>query len=164
MRMRPGSPLGMLTVAGHYSQSPTAFLDIGLNTPGNTGVLQVNGNAMLGGTLALICVDNCSFAVGDSILVLDATGALDGSFAAVTLDNFSTGTFDVVYDRTATEVRLLVTQGVTPAPKPTSALVLLGGLGLLCLLRRPVRPVDCERRRPSARTQATSGHNFRARG
>ncbi|MBC7942492.1 MAG: PEP-CTERM sorting domain-containing protein [Chitinophagaceae bacterium] len=129
--LRPGAPLGTLTLAGNYIQGVSGSLAIGLNVPGQTGALVVEGSAALDGTLALSCAFNCSFAVGDSILILDSTGALSGSFAAITLSNFFSGAFDVVYDTAATQVRLVVTQTVTPVPEPSSVLMILSGLLLL---------------------------------
>jgi len=101
-------------------------------------LLLINGNTTLGGTLALSCFGNCNYAVGDQIVILDATGLLNGTFANVTKSGFATGNFDVIYDTALARVLLRVTEPVTPAPVPeprTMGLIMLAA-GLLARCRR----------------------------
>ncbi|MBC7377237.1 MAG: PEP-CTERM sorting domain-containing protein, partial [Burkholderiaceae bacterium] len=128
----PGSGIGTLTLAGNYQQSALGFLDTQLQNPTSSDLFLVSGNATLGGTLALRCFSNCSFAVGDEVVILDATGSLAGTFANVTLDGFKTGAFTVVYDLAGSRVLLDVTQAVTAAvPEPQTWALLLAGLGVV---------------------------------
>ncbi len=132
----PGASPGTLTLAGSFAQAATGVLAIELQQPGATDMLQVLGTAALGGTLALSCFAACSFAVGDSIVVLQSTGSLSGSFAATTLSGFGTGAFQTVYDYAGQRVLLQVTEAVTAVPEPASTLLWLGGLATLLLRRR----------------------------
>lgn len=66
--------------------------------------------------------------------ILDAAANnLVGEFFGLALFGFATGGFEIVYDRLAGDVRLLVTEATSPSPVPlpASAWLLLGGLGLL---------------------------------
>lgn len=130
----PGSfGAGTLSLAGSFSQATGGTLAIELTSLGSHDLLAVSGGAVLGGTLALACLEDCSFAVGDSFLVL-TSATRGGSFAAVSLSGFATGAFDVVYE--ATGVRLVVTEAVSAVPEPGSAALWLAGLGAVAWLRR----------------------------
>ena len=138
----PAALPGTLTLASHLVQGSHASLQIGLLDAATHGLLVVQGNATLDGTLALHCAAACSFAAGTDILVLDATGSLTGQFANLSLAGFGGGAFDIVYDLANSDVYLHVTQDVLAAvPEPESYALWLGGLGALGLLmrRRPGR-------------------------
>ena len=108
------------------------FLDTDLQNKTSSDLFLVTGNATLGGTLALHCFASCSFAVGDEVVILDATGSLAGSFSNVTLDGFQTGAFTVVYDLAGSRVLLDVTQAVTPAvPEPATWVLMLAGFAAI---------------------------------
>lgn len=134
----PGAaPTGTLTLASNLVQGSGGTLQIGLLDAASHGLLVVQGNATLDGTLALQCAGACSFAAGTDILVLDATGSLSGSFANVSLTGFGSGAFDVVYDAANSDVFLHVTQDVLAAvPEPGTYALWLGGLGVMGLLMR----------------------------
>ena len=100
----PGASPGTLTVTANFVQLAGGVLDTELQDLAHTDLLAINGNAVLGGTLALACYSNCTFAIGDQIVVLDATGTLSGSFAALTLTGFATGAFNVTGLGRAAEV------------------------------------------------------------
>lgn len=123
-----------MTVTANFVQLAGGVLDAELQDLAHTDLLAINGNAVLGGTLALACYSHCTFAIGDQIVVLDATGTLSGSFAALTLTGFATGAFNVIYDTAQARVLLQVTQAVTAAvPEPETWLLMalgLGGMGL----------------------------------
>ena len=136
--LAPGSSPGTLTINGGYQQSAPGTLDIELQSSLSHDLLLISGNASLAGTLGIGCFANCSYAVGDEILILDAVGQLSGSFASVIMTGFATGAFDVVYDTLNDRVLLRVTEAVTAAavPLPGGGLLLLGGLVSLGAMAR----------------------------
>jgi MYXO-CTERM domain-containing protein len=131
--------IGTLALGANFAQSAAGVFDVELESLGLTDLLNVTGSAALGGTLALACHGACSFAVGDQIVILDATGELSGSFAAVTLSGFGSGAFDVVYDGLQDRVLLQVTQAVTAVPEPSTWALWLAGLAMAGGLRRRLR-------------------------
>lgn len=141
----PGASPGTLTVNGNYAQTAAGFFDVDLSSLASSDLLLVNGTAALNGALALNCYANCHFAVGDQIVIMDATGQLTGAFGGpLTLHGFGSGAFNVIYDRDQERVLLQVTEAVTAAvPEPAGYALLAGGLLLLLGMRR--------------RTQAASG-------
>ncbi len=134
----PGS-FGTGTLAltgGNLLQGAGAVFAVDLTNLSAFDLLTVAGSATLNGTLALNCLGACSFAVGDSFTILDATGSLSGSFSSVTLSNFATGAFNVVYDLPTASVRLLVTQAVTAVPEPGTWALFAAGLAGMGLFAR----------------------------
>ena len=129
----PGASPGTLTVAANFAQTATGTLDVELQNLGHTDLLAIDGNAALDGTLALACYATCSFAVGDQIVVLDATGTLSGSFASLTLSGFATGAFTVIYDSLDARVLLQVTEATSAVAVPEPGSWLLMALGLVGL-------------------------------
>ena len=140
--LAPGS-FGVGTLAltgGALAQTASATFAVDLTSLSAFDLMSVAGATALNGTLALNCLGACSFAVGDTFTILNATGALTGSFASVSLTGFATGAFDVVYDIANSDVRLRVTQAVTAVPEPSTYAMLLAGvavLGGLAWRRRP---------------------------
>ncbi len=132
----PGASPVTLSINGNFAQTAAGFFDVELNRAGVSDLLLVDGTAALGGTLALSCYGACSYAVGDEIVILDSTGALSGSFDAVSLSGFGSGSFQTVYDQANTRVLLRVVDSVSAVPEPASWALLLGGAALLALRRR----------------------------
>lgn len=128
--------LSMSTFGSTLFQSAGAVLEVDLTSLAAFDLLAIEGSALLGGELALNCLGDCSFDVGDSFTILDATGSLNGSFSSVTLSGFGTGAFDVIYDAPTASVRLLVTQAVTPVPEASSLAMAAAGLGVIAALSR----------------------------
>ncbi len=128
----PGSHgVGSLALTGPYTQAANGVFAVDLTDLARFDLFTVSGAVALDGTLALNCLGACSLAVGDSLTILQGGSALAGSFADVTLSGFATGGFDVVYDLAARQVRLVVTEAVTPVPEPGAWALWLGGLGAL---------------------------------
>jgi hypothetical protein len=128
----PGASPGTLTLAANLVLDNVGSLDIELHSAALHDLLVVQGNAQLGGTLALSCYALCNLAAGTDIRVLDASGTLSGTFAQVTLQGMAAGAFDVVYDSANSDVYLHVTQNVTAAvPEPQTLALFLGGLAAL---------------------------------
>ena len=72
----PGHPLGALTIIGHYTQGPggTLRIDLGGTTAGvNYDVLNVNGQAVLNGTLIVSQTNGFLAMAGDSFRVANYT-------------------------------------------------------------------------------------------
>jgi hypothetical protein len=110
--------------------------DVDLENLLSSDLLLTDGDVTLGGTLALNCYGNCSYGVGDQIVILDPKGQLTGTFANVVKTGFATGDFDVIYDQDLDRVLLKVTQAVTPAPVPEPGMISLAVLGVSALMRR----------------------------
>lgn len=140
--LAPGS-FGVGTLAltgGALAQTAASTFAVDLTSLSAFDLLNVAGATALNGTLALNCLGACSFAVGDSFTILNATGALTGTFASVTMAGFASGAFNVIYDTANSDVRLFVTQAVTAVPEPSTYAMLLAGvavLGSLAWRRRP---------------------------
>ncbi len=125
----PGASTGTLGVLGNFAQAPGGTFAVDLESLASHDLFNVSGMAALGGTLALSCLADCSFAVGDVVTILDSAGDLSGSFASVTLSGFATGAFDLVYDTAGDRVQLVVSEAVTAVPEPGTYAMLLAGLG-----------------------------------
>jgi len=141
--LTPGDSAGTLTVLGNLVQTASGWLDIELTTAGVHDLLRVSGdfvgNATLDGTLNIACLGVCSFAIGDSLTILNASN-LYGTFANVAYTGFAPGTFDVIYDRAAGDVRLVALMSVSAVPEPgTYAMMALGLLGISGSVRRRMR-------------------------
>jgi hypothetical protein len=109
--VRPGVALGKLTVTGDYIQGSNGTLKVDVTgTAAETqyDVLSVGGSASLDGTIA---VDSTGFtpADGNTFTVVQATGAVSGSFATKTQVAGGGRTYGVAYDPNAPgKVRLTV--------------------------------------------------------
>ncbi|HEY4722607.1 MAG TPA: hypothetical protein VII92_12210, partial [Anaerolineae bacterium] len=84
----PGHPFGALTIIGHYTQGPggTLRIDLGGTTVGvNYDVLNVNGQAVLNGTLVVSQTNGFLAMAGDSFRVANYTSLyLDIKFITIT--------------------------------------------------------------------------------
>ena len=95
--------LGTLAVNGSYTQTAAGALTVHLAglTPGTQfGRLQVNGTAMLDGTLNVVLDDGFSPAAGDSFRILTFSSR-GGDFATENFPDLGDGlSFSPVYDAT----------------------------------------------------------------
>jgi hypothetical protein len=78
--IEPGGSVGTLALSGDFSQSETGTLSIELGgfSDGEYDILEITGDADLGGYLDLQPVGGFVPAVGDSFTILTATGAISG--------------------------------------------------------------------------------------
>jgi hypothetical protein len=67
---------------------------------------------VVGGTLNIGCLGTCSFVQGNQMVLLDATGALSGTFSSVTYTGLPPGSFSVSYDNAGGRVILTATAPV----------------------------------------------------
>jgi hypothetical protein len=107
---------GALTIQGDYSQLSTGLLNVGFagSDPGQNSLLQVTGNAALGGTIAAAAVNGYAPVPGRQYEVL-SYGSLSGSFGSV--QGNLAGQLDVTALYDADGVGLLVS-GVTGINDP----------------------------------------------
>jgi hypothetical protein len=135
-KVAPGESIGTLTITGDFAQTAEGELDIEVQSASLHDVLSVSGAATLGGTLALSCLADCSFQVGDTLRILDAApDALTGTFSSVTYTGFGGIKFDVVYDRADGDVLLRA----AAVPEPGAYALLTAALGMAAALRRRQR-------------------------
>ena len=129
--------LGTLTINGNFDQTANGVFDIDLENLANFDLLVVNGTASLTGTLALHCLHNCAFAVGDEFTILDAAaGGLSGSLS-IALLGFGTGAFETFFDVANGDVKLRILEAVTaPATVPLPPAGWLLGSALAAMLAR----------------------------
>jgi hypothetical protein len=145
----PGRSTGTLDITGSYTQLGAGRLSIEVENLSSFDLLRVSGSAIVDGTLNVICFATCSYEVGDTIKILDASAnvnSLSGSFSAVVLTGFLTGRFDVVYDRTQGDVLLRVTEQVRAVPEVSSALMMIIGCLTLCWYWRRQRRASIDSR------------------
>jgi hypothetical protein len=129
-RISPGvaaSPIGLLSVAGDFVQSPTVIdepsfaypnafalsirewtpgaLHIDIASPADHDRLEVTGDALLGGTLEVSLLGGFAPAWGDAFTVLTA-GAIDGAFETLDLPEAPAG---FVYEVEYTDIAATLT-------------------------------------------------------
>ena len=110
-------------------------------TPTSYGVINVNGSALLDGTLDILLKPGFNPAVGSTYKFLFANaGQINGTFASILNDFFNGGTeqWMVNYDNADGYVELTA-EKVSSVPEPSTLLVLIPGLmGMAYGLRRRV--------------------------
>lgn len=117
--VQPGGSIGVMTVAGNYTQTPAGTLTIEItpNAAASPGVgysqLSVGGTASLAGALSIID-DPGTYAVGSRYTILTAAGGRNGAFASVAYNPAFAAyiTPDVTYDAN----NVFLTLDPTPAP------------------------------------------------
>jgi hypothetical protein len=145
----PGNSPGIETVNGNYIQNGTLQVEIeGLTAGNGTGFhdqVVVNGTVTLNGALSLTSFSGFTPVNGDLIFILlnDGTDAITGTFTGLAqgdvVGNYLGKDWKISYTADSTANTFTGTLNgndiaLTAIPEPRAAL--LGGLGLLALLRR----------------------------
>jgi autotransporter-associated beta strand protein len=148
--LNPGNSPGILNVDGDYNQAGTLNIEVTGTTPGLGGYDQVNvdlttgdldGSVTLGGSLSVL-FGGGSYVNGNLLFILlnDESDAISETFSGLAQNAIVTnyGGFDWKISYTADSTGNTFTGGndvaLMAVPEPRAAL--LGGLGLLYLLRR----------------------------
>ena len=111
-RLAQSGTAATLNVSGNYAQASGGNLDIQVTNAGSFDRLLVTGNATLAGALNIGCLGSCSFSAGNTLVLLDATGTLSGSFSSVNFVGLPASSFNVSYDAAGGRVLLNVTAPV----------------------------------------------------
>ncbi len=132
----PGNSPGTLTIQGAFTQGATGLLEIELagTGAGQFDILNISGNALLGGGLQVSLLDGFLPEIGDTFDFLLAS-AVDGTFdpASVFFPTFSGRTFALEYG--ANFVRLTTVASAVPLP-PALWSFAGGVLAFLAMARR----------------------------
>jgi hypothetical protein len=124
--MMPGSPTGVFTINGDYTQTSTGSLveEVGWLNGNNASLLAVNGTADLDGTLELLLLSGYTPKVGDSFILMTFLQEF-GSFNSITGLYLGNDEYlQLFYD--PHDLRAVVE--TVPAPEPSSVLFVLVGL------------------------------------
>jgi hypothetical protein len=134
--LRPGNSPAVVVYGGDLTLGPTAHTVIEIEglLPGQYDVLQVTGDATLGGTLGVTIGGGFSLGLGQSFVFLTAGGGLTGVFAGLA-DGSAVGSFAgmPLYIHYAAGSVSLQT---APVPEPETYVLMVSGLGLLALAAR----------------------------
>lgn len=108
----PGNSIGTFHVTGGYTNRADSHLDIEVNAAGQTDKLSVGSATLQGGTVNLLAAPG-TYTPGMSFQFLEATGAVTGTFAAIT-DNLPNVNARLVYSAHGVSAEL-VNPFVVPA-------------------------------------------------
>jgi outer membrane autotransporter protein len=99
--------LGTFNVTGSYTQSPNSTYFVGINSAGQSGKVNVTGNAVLNGGTVFVQARNGTYVANTSYTILSATGTVSGAFAGVN-SNFAFLAPTLSYDTHDVTLTLLV--------------------------------------------------------
>jgi len=133
--VKPGDSPGEVTVNGSYTESSTGELLIQIAGVNSFDILNVNGQANLGGTVSFDAMSGFVAAAGESFLFLDYN-SLNGSFNTVDLSglNLASGlTAQVLYAvGNGNQAELLINgPASSQTPEPSMFFLFAGGLAAL---------------------------------
>lgn len=111
-RLAQSGTAATLNINGNYSQLAAGGLDMQVTNAASFDKLLVTGNASLAGALNIGCLGTCSFSAGSTLVLLDATGSLTGTFSSVNFVGLPANAFNVSYDAAGGRVLLNVTAPV----------------------------------------------------
>ncbi|HTB15059.1 MAG TPA: PEP-CTERM sorting domain-containing protein [Bryobacteraceae bacterium] len=137
--VKPGDSPGELTVNGSFTEPTTGNLMIQIASLASFDILNVEGQANLGGTVSFTALDGFVVAAGETFFFLDYS-SLNGTFNTVDLTglNLPPGlTAEVLYgvgNGDQAELRINGTGG-TAAPEPSMIFLFAAGLGILGTVR-----------------------------
>lgn len=111
-KITPGNSVGRINITGDYTQtdSGTLILELGGTTPGLYDQLQASGNIQVDGTLNIQLLDNYSPAIGDTVTLVSAGGALSGSFNRIVTPYFP----GIRWEPTQTATAIVLTAQFAP--------------------------------------------------
>jgi hypothetical protein len=137
--VKPGDSPGEVTVNGSYTEATTGDLLIQIASLSAFDILDVNGQANLGGTVSFDALGGFTAAAGETFLFLDYD-SLNGSFSTVDLSglNLTAGlTAEVLYGvGNGDQAELLINGPITSqTPEPSALFLFAGGLGMLAAVR-----------------------------
>jgi T5SS/PEP-CTERM-associated repeat protein len=120
--IEPGLSPGTLTIQGNYVQTAGGRLEIEVagKSGGQFDVLNVTGNATLGGRLRLEFIDGFAPRQGDMIEFLDVGGMVANSFANVELRNLEPDFQFEVRGAAGTMTMVALNDGVFVPPPPSN--------------------------------------------
>ena len=127
--VQPGGTIGVLTVAGNYTQSSAGTLNIEITPtviPG-TGYdqLSVGGTASLNGGALAVIDDPGTYLIGSRYTIVTAAGGRDGTFATVSYNPLFASYITPVVSYDANDVYL--TLDPTPSPTPAAPPLMFNG-------------------------------------
>lgn len=142
----PGNSPGIMTVDGDYSQSGQLNVEIEGLTAGNGSGFHdqvvVNGTVSLGGALNLVSFTGFTPANGDLIFILlnDSVDTISGTFSGLAqgavVGNYLGFNWEISYTGNSAGGTFTGGNDVVLMAVPEPRAALLGGLGMLLLLRR----------------------------
>ena len=125
-----GSMSKLVVGMGGYTQLANGTLGEIITGHNSFGVINVNGSALLDGTLDILLQGGFNPRVGSIFQFIFANpGQISGTFANIENDFFNDGTeqWDVIYDN-ADGIVELTAEKARPIPEPSTLLVLIPGL------------------------------------
>ena len=136
----PGNSVGVLTIDGNYTQSAGGTLVLEIDAANSFDVLNVTGDANLGGTLSVLLDANFDLMAGQNFLVANIGGFSIDQFSGLTQGGIvaSDNGFDLRIDYFGGDGNdLRLTTGVV-VPEPASLGVVFFAIASCTMRRRRI--------------------------